>query len=948
MKKDNLPVIVNLILLVASIIISICIHNGIFVWKFLLFFFVPILTIGLFVFLTLLLYFIIIREYKKKNINAIFITFLFAIVFIIHFFCIFLVGLNEDGGLLKNDDFSKIILIGFKEIYSQLGGLTFEGQNFDGVEVFWAIVYFGSIAWLAVTNAIIITFGVNYKFFSFVSLRLPKRKKRRFFIFTCANETSYQLAKNLMDYKEENEDKSKDMSKDDDERINCIIFSGDELEPFDKENQLHKQIFDMNFYYCPINKVTENRKKCIIDQLFNLYRIKKLTNFLNEHEIYIFALKKCDDGKGDEAVNSDIVFDDMELSLEMIKNLSDKDFNYEKLKAFSSPNECNKDSKQNVNNKDSKQNVNNKNSKQNKSNKNGILLNYYLLSNNNINFLFYSEKVENIFINEFKSEIRKIREDYFHRDEYGVPLFNLKILDEAIMSSDDLIDGVMEKIDENFINENFPCTKEQKNNIEKGFENLVIGFGEIGQAALGSLMLLNNCGKLDENLVLKPENFKALVIDENFSKKNRENNIIEEYKMQHPLFAFTQYPINKTKKDEYLFDAYKRIIDAYYPDYKNKPKNRMNKFENDIGGFIPFPLIAYSGIAYGSTKFDEYIMAEIIKGNFKSIIISLGNDEENIKCANYILKSIHQSTEYMSGKFKSSIQIYVNLKDSNNNKRININLHDNELGILVYIFGNYKDIYSKKIIDCKKEAYIYDCFKKVKVKKAENFSDDLNEGINKYYYLTEHTILENKINETSSKFIKCYEQIILKYHLKKEMSVTYSDYISNIEKGKKKLDDFCGEYSPKIIRNIKTCYKEDVDDYNVFFNFSNYLRLKNSQIKSFMEKDNEGYIWRYLIQVDNLIRFKLQMIYGYTYICKYSDIEAPPEYYDENGKTNFHKQYLLYRDDLLPFDNFSSFDNNKLIIMNRKTYRKRLFYSKEDDKYASIVALIAEQKDNKN
>lgn len=707
--------------------------------------------------------------------------------------------------------------------------------------------------------------------------------------------------------------------------INTIIFASDELDPFDKENQLHKQIFEMRFLYCPIKKQKVNEKKCIIEHLFgiNIKNKKGLQKFFDKHEIYIFALKKDENGRGDESTNSDIVFDDIKLTSDFIKDLFSNDSEGKTLEDFL----------------------------------NLKLINYYVLSNNNINFTFYSERLEEVTKKLLKKEGKQIRKN-------SPKLFNLKVLNEAIMSGDNLIDVEIKNSNSaSFLNDKLEAGCLNSNSIESSkiencdVKNLVIGFGEVGQAALGSLILLENGGELDDYLVLKPSSFKALVIDENFSKEKNENNIIEDYKINHPLFAFSKYPFDENNDDEY-YSAYKKIIHAYFDsdnEYEiiRKYRKKMNSEFAKINEYISFPLILYSSIAYGSVSFSEKILNKIIDGEFKKIVISLGNDEDNIKCANYILKAIHQSEKYMNGLFKSSIRFYINLKDSNNNDRINTNPLDTSYNILVNIFGNLKDIYSPTIINCEKEAEIYDHYKKEKAK------DCLNDK--QYQYLTENTILNKKINETSSKFIEFYIKYIEEMKCSEKMLKRYKDYLEVLKDQKMRSKDkkirLKGlkkyEYKKGIIKNIEFVYGR----WMAYFNFSNFIRLNS---ESFLEKDSvkdikfindEGKTWRYLIQVHNLIRQKLRMIYGYTYIDDFNKIDVPNniENSDSNKDSNnsFHKDYLKYYRRLLPFDEYTSFLNKNELIQNFNNNHKRLFYKKEDASYATIITAVAEAEKKK-
>lgn len=786
-RKLVLIIVFLLILILAAY--SIKSDNNELLWKYLAFILVPILLIGLVVLLTLIIYFVCDRYFKSPRLNLYFIISLFAIVFLIHTICVLTVGLNSDNQNIVNLGYWEIIQKGFEEIYNQLGGLGFEGQEFNSTSVCASIFYFGSIAWLAITNALIITIGLNYRIYSYICVYLTKfkfRNKRNYYIFTSANETSFEFARNLKNTKSEN--------------INEIIFCSDELEPFDKENQLHKQIHELNFYYCPIRKVADVSKKIsILGKLFRIEKSQEIIELLNKNEVYIFALGKDDSNKGDESLNSDIVFDDMELELKLIKNEGSNELSYQELKGI-----CEPKSKED----------------------NGILLNYYILSHNDINFEFYSEKLKDIFKDSYKDNKYRIDSDALMHN--GLPFFNLKILNEAIMSGDDLIDQRLKNLknDSCFnVSDNFliNCKKEEKEKFElkmiktnigykeidskendeylketiedPKFDHLIIGFGETGQAALDSLILLENGGFLDNDLKLISTPFNALVIDKKISSE-KDDEINGSFKNNHPLFAVADCELsfgdetiendnkkekkneeNKNNKKVTYSRTYESVINAYFPSRNENKKNHEFYLEKrnyynfkEFNNVFNAPLIYYSSINYNSNIFYNKIIKKVLKESNKSIVIALGNDEENIKCANSILKFVHQSNEYINSYKKYNLRIYVNIKNSNNNNRINANELDvNERKIFVYCFGNYKDIYSYDIIDSKFDSQIYNLFNK-------NKHSTRSKNGNQYFYLTQNTIFNKKINETSSKLLKIYEEYLNQNNFKDSLIKMYEDY----------------------------------------------------------------------------------------------------------------------------------------------------------------------------
>ena len=113
--------------------------------------------------LTIALYFALnsIEALRRRRLNIWMIVSIFLITFIIHYFCAV-----SASNLWGETDPSKILLLGLKEIYSAGGGLTFEGQSIAESSTLAAIIYYASIAWLAISNGLLISIGVSHQFYS--------------------------------------------------------------------------------------------------------------------------------------------------------------------------------------------------------------------------------------------------------------------------------------------------------------------------------------------------------------------------------------------------------------------------------------------------------------------------------------------------------------------------------------------------------------------------------------------------------------------------------------------------------------------------------------------------------------------------------------------------------------------------------------------------------------
>ena len=116
-------------------------------------------------------------------------------------------------------------------------------------------------------------------------------------------------------------------------------------------------------------------------------------------------------------------------------------------------------------------------------------INYYVLSNNEINFEFYEESV----VKKYKKFFEKRpKENISYKDL--PPVVNLSVLNEAIMSAEDLV----RRRHKNIKNDEVITDNKWINYQENGTKVLVIGFGFNGQKALDHFF--NDCagGKFDE------------------------------------------------------------------------------------------------------------------------------------------------------------------------------------------------------------------------------------------------------------------------------------------------------------------------------------------------------------------------------------------------------------------------------------------------------------------
>ena len=260
----------------------------------------------------------------NKYFTIAFVIWIFVIAFAIRAACVFSIAdWNWD-----NNNFGQNIIDSLDLIYSTFGGLTFEGQGFDETAPAAAFGYYMSILWLAVTYLFVITLGLNYELDSKVRLffyRHPKisgivnRSKKKklkelakdnknyftseIFIFTSITEDSLILAKSIEEHSKERN------------REPIIIFAGYNIPPYDKEDELHREIMMNGYIYQSFYKSKVDDKEKPLLELLKFAKKDKPIEALFARRVNVFSLNNDKNEVGFESSNSDISFKDIDASL---------------------------------------------------------------------------------------------------------------------------------------------------------------------------------------------------------------------------------------------------------------------------------------------------------------------------------------------------------------------------------------------------------------------------------------------------------------------------------------------------------------------------------------------------------------------------------------------------------------------------------------------------------
>lgn len=576
------------------------------------------------------------------------------------------------------------IITALKESFSTLGGLTFEGQSIDyeAAPHLWQFcLYYGSILWLALTFVLVVTLGVNYGLYSRLILIKNKLslKKKKYFVFSSATDDAFILANSIYEEYQNPSHKGE---------VAVIIFASNEIEKFDRKNELHRKIKNNRYVYLGFDKkkfdqIGDNSKKqrrISILRLLNIIPISKPVN--SNTEYHVFAMESNERLSGLESHNSDFIFDDIE-GLTYVKSV------------LNSPK---------------------------------LLINYYVLSDSYVNYEFYDK-------------ILKIKTG---NNEGCQNKFSIKIINEANLTGESLMEKrnnieVSRISKSNIVNSlripNIPEDEVEKYHIKEGNPTqervvLVLGFGPNGQQALTHLYMdTAYIAKVKPSLTNGEEyyvsdKFTAHVFDKKVP------DIAGLFEQTHPSFIVSVRE-GKYKKDNInLSELIKHYAKVKPEDYKGSDEEF---FDSVIDARLRFPRI----FLYDKNCNDAELLEDIDEctgtdnkngkwGKVNDIIIALGNDELNIATANAILQDIRQELyEKNNGDgvgakqvtYDSPLEIFVNIRNEENIRRLNWNNKVDSLihrHINVITFGCAEEIFTyEKIINetnAQKVDAIYNAF----------------------------------------------------------------------------------------------------------------------------------------------------------------------------------------------------------------------------------------------
>jgi len=719
--------------------------------------FVSVVIMAALVIATLALYLLLRRNHPQRKVlnEALVIGGAFLLSFIFR-----LVSVLECG----NESIPDGIANGFYVLYSTIGGVTFEGvdnvnQILSSSPVLQCL-YYGSIAYTAIVFLTIVTAGVNYEFYSYIKTFGFRKQFDAVYVFTNVSEASLLLASSIKDKEEkkaeietlkkkiedlekkidamkakkddrptdpeqaytiikrkndtscnaENSEKTlndlkkelKTLKKDARRRKKkyAIIFLGNELEAFDKKEEMHRAIMYNDFYYWSYGKAENKDKERSILKILHFKKfIDDSRSESHNNHLHVFALANDNSLRGAENKNSDVVFDDITATIKDYVNVG-----------VPTP------------------------------------VNYYIFTNADSNYEFYKTRIAKL----TGSTPAPNSLTEYEKKNYWEKQFQLHILNEAQLTGENLSAEFKEHIlvrEENqkdYSHEDVDrYLKFFKPNDENDFRIAVLGFGETGQYALDELFIASSYLS-DKNDKSPDERFRAssFIADVYDSEMDTKSGL---FAYSHPLYLCKNAEKGDPELSKTLKAWARNVHNQNVSAIVNSCMSKMSK--NRVYDLMGFPIVVF----HNRSCFDKDFMNEIDedfsrydykKADYKAFIVALGKDEYNIAMANSLIDDAkHELLLGGDSAMWNNKVIFVNIRDEKNVYRLNWTDEDKQNfknTLTVVTFGCREKVWSyKNIIDDDTDSIynylysLYDPYAEENNKKYERIGNDIKEDVEK-------------------------------------------------------------------------------------------------------------------------------------------------------------------------------------------------------------------------
>ncbi len=641
-------------------------------------------VLALIEFVTLLAYFRLRQKHpERKFMNEVVIMGSTIALSFIARFLVAIVYLADQNGL---DAVWDGAASGLFALYALIGGLTFEGtyapdELMSVMQVGWQILYYGALAYAGITMLVVTSTCVSYEVYSFFKVGCFLRKFEVVYIFTDVTEESVIMAMDI-------EDKEKTLRR---HNKYAIIFMSNELESFDRKNELHSEIMDRGYIYWSYGKVGDKEKEISLIKKLNYSQrnCAKRDKGRDRHKmVHIFAMSNDEKLCAAENRNSDAIFNDIySVMLDYCKCLKNKDTN----------------------------NI-------------PTVVNYYLLTHGDINYEFYNTRISEIVDSFFEkygiqdAEVICTDGSKSTKKHQILRYIQLHILSEARLTGDDLVNRWQSGFLQNGEKENHDLyrasTMPTNNNV---YRLAVFGFGKTGQYALKSIFVATS-NVTKEGGKYRSAQFLADVYDVGADKRSGE------FSYTHPLFLCKvdgddHTPLTDDQLIEWGKNASNDALDYIYLRAKESPQN-MDR--NQVWEDMAFPIIDYHRVSCLRQDFMNKIDSSLgifdkASIHYNSFVVSMGNDEDNLIMANILIDDFKHEI-LLKGKPQGCsdddvITIFVHIRDEKNTHRLNWSKWDDVLFskcFKVITFGCRENIWSYNNIIKDENASMYNYMYNVK------------------------------------------------------------------------------------------------------------------------------------------------------------------------------------------------------------------------------------------
>ncbi|MDD4000126.1 MAG: hypothetical protein PHX62_04440 [Bacilli bacterium] len=548
-------------------------------------------------------------------------------------------------------------------IYTIFGSFQFEGlpQTYLNMS-FWKIyLYYGSAVYSGLILLTLIASSFSYEIYSWLNINFRRFSKKDTYIFTALNEYTLIFAKSIVDEFSNKKDYKYE-----------IIFSGNHLKPFDRHDSLCVEVVKNGFLY-----YSQRKKEDV--SLLKILKVLKKYNDRNpnvfDRKIYMFAFGfDKDEYYADEVNNSGTVFQEIENVLNLIINkkknyfsqiidfyiLTKEDLNY---KSYTE--KKNEVIKKIVDRKPSENKSLNKDKK--------ILKHYFEIIGEQIKKVLALNKEKPL--NYYKEIAKFFQVHIVNESNLTAKLFSSKR--HKVFDEKELIRDILRE--------------------DNSYHALFLGFGNTNKKILSQLYI--DTAVVDKDY--QESLFCATIVDKDLKDR------IGVYAGEHPSFIVLEH-----EGDEIFNNDIRKILNNPENEprktYDRQRLKAINKYFDGKLETVKFPLITYKEASCTSIEFlkllDTNLGADGTLHSYNTIVIALGNDEENIKLANVVINDAKKelAREKDVKKERKPQLIAVHIKDKNNNFKLEkVSKAVDELKVLKIVsFGSKDEVYNyKNIID---------------------------------------------------------------------------------------------------------------------------------------------------------------------------------------------------------------------------------------------------------